>query len=253
MSYLFTESAFVLQDTADVAVVIPTVLRPELNRALESVYAQDFAGRIHLLVGVDDPRGKVPVLPPPPHIALQVFYPGYSTSARNGGLSAPGDGGALRSVLTLLANSPYVAYLDDDNWWAPEHLSNLRQAMAESQADWAFSNRWYVHPDSERPICVDTWESVGPGAGVFKEPFNGFVDPSSLMVNKLACPLVAHCWTMPLAGDPMSADRSVFAYLSANHKGVGTGAATSFYVLGPTDPLHRRRVDWMGMLYEIAA
>jgi hypothetical protein len=252
MTYLFTEAAFDLQEPADVAVVIPTTLRPSLNRALESVYAQDFAGRIHVLVGVDEPRGEIGVPPPPANVALQVFYPGYSTSIRNGGLMAPGDGGALRSVLTLLANSVYVAYLDDDNWWAPEHLRQLHDGLRHGNADWGFSLRWYVHPVSKRPICVDTWESVGPHGGVFRDTFGGFVDPNSLMVNKIACPVVAHCWTMPLAGDPMSADRSVFQYLSANHRGFGSGNATSFYTMSPTDPLHAKRVDWMGMLYEIA-
>ena len=252
MSYLFTEAAFLLQEPMDIAVVIPTTFRPSLKRALESVYAQDFTGRIHVLVGVDEPRGNIELPPPPANVALQAFYPGYSTSVRNGGLMAPGDGGALRSILTLLANAPFVAYLDDDNWWAPEHLRELHAGINAEGADWGFSHRWYVHPGSKRPICVDTWESVGPHAGVFRDAFGGFVDPSSLMVNKIACPVVAHCWLMPLAGDPMSADRSVFQYLSANHRSYKNENPTSFYTLSPTDPLHRKRVDWMGMLYEIA-
>lgn len=253
MAFISTDAPFDLQAPMDVAVVIPTVCRPTLKRALESVYAQDFPGRIHILVGVDEPRGSLETLPAcPENCAVQVYYPGYSTSARNGGLAAAGDGGVLRCVLTHLANAPCVAYLDDDNWWAPEHLRLLREAMVKDQADWAFSLRWYVHPGSQNPVCIDMWESVGPGAGIFKDAFGGFVDPSSLMVNKVACSMAAQCWTIPLRDDPMSADRSVFAYLTGNHKGSGVQSATSFYTINPLDPLHPHRLEWMGALYEIA-
>ena len=37
----------------DVAVVVPTVLRPSLMRAAQSVFDQAFDGTIHLLIGVD--------------------------------------------------------------------------------------------------------------------------------------------------------------------------------------------------------
>jgi hypothetical protein len=162
----------------------------------------------------------------PSHCAVQVFWPGYSTSVRHGGLTPPGDGGALRAILSYLANSPYVAYLDDDNWWAPTHLSDLRRAI--DNADWAFSLRWYVHPFSRRPICVDIWEAVGPGQGLYNKAFGGFVDPSSLMINKLVCPSAPPNWNIASKEDPMGADRYVFDYLSRHHRVCGTGQATTF-------------------------
>ena len=92
MGFLTTKAAFQMQDTMDAAVVIPTTCRPTLRRALESVYAQNFQGRIHVLVGIDVPRGELSMPEAPSHIAVQVLYPGYSTSTRHGGLAAPGDG-----------------------------------------------------------------------------------------------------------------------------------------------------------------
>ena len=244
-----------LQALKDVAVVIPTVLRPSLKQALESVFGQAFSGRIHILIGIDRIAGDAAIIEQvcaacPSHCAVQVFWPGYSTSAHNGGLGLAGDGGALRAILSYLANSPYVAYLDDDNWWGAAHLSQLRQAV--NKADWAFSLRWFVHPVSRRPICVDVWESVGPGQGVFDGNFGGFVDPSSLMINKLACSSAPQYWNFPLEGDPMSADRSVFAHLSRHHKACGTGQPTSFYTLNPRDMLHPLRLQLMGDAYEEA-
>ncbi len=162
----------------------------------------------------------------------------------------PGDGGALRAMLTYLANSPYVAYLDDDNWWAPEHLTQMRAAI--DSAEWSFALRWFVHPQTRRPACIDIWESVGPGQGLFNDRFGGFVDPSCLMINKVACPLAAHHWLFPLEGDPMSADRSVFEFLSKNHKARGTGRPTVYYALQPTDGMHPVRLKLMAGAYERA-
>jgi hypothetical protein len=244
-----------LQEPMDAAVVIPTVLRPSLSQGLHSIFAQKFPGRIHILIGIDNLRGELGLIDAacaarPANCVVQVFWPGYSTSVRHGGLTPPGDGGALRSVLTYLANSPYVAYLDDDNWWEPGHLYQLRRAM--NDAEWAFALRWFVHPETRRPVCVDIWESVGPGQGIFKKNFGGFVDPSCLMINKVACPRAPHHWNFPLAQDPMSADRSVFAFLQQNHKPRGTGRPTVFYTLNANDGLHPTRLRLMGAAYDEA-
>jgi hypothetical protein len=250
--FLRTYADMDLQPPMDAAVIIPTVLRPYLLPALRSVFAQNFPGRIHILVGIDAHRGDLAIIDEacaerPPHCAVQVFWPGYSTAQRNGGLTPPGDGGALRCMLSFLANSPYVAYLDDDNWWGPDHLQQLRSAV--ESAEWGFSLRWFVHPESRRAVCVDTWESVGPGQGMFQEKFGGFVDPSCLMLNKQACPQAPLFWNFPLAGDPMSADRNVFNHLSRQHRWSGTGKPSAFYMMNKNDGLHPMRMRIMGEAY----
>lgn len=254
LSFCYTaRGPFDSQRPFDVAVVIPTTMRPTLRRAVESIYGQDLAGRIQVLIGIDtgvDEPDPLRDLAPPPNFATMRFWPGYSTSARHGGLARAGDGGALRTVLTHLANAPLVAYLDDDNWWAPDHLRTLRQAI--EGVDWAYAHRWFCHPETHAPIRVDDWESTGPGGGIFAERFGGFVDPSCLMIDKTRCPGAAQCWAHPLVDDPMSADRTVFAYLSQNHASRGSGAATAFYVMNPSDGLHEMRAAHMGSAYQEA-
>ena len=247
-----------MQDGFDVAVVIPTVLRPALQHALRSVFVQDLIGRVQVLVGVDVPTGDLSLLDAvcaerPEHCVVQVFYPGYSTSVRHGGLVRAKSGGVLRCILSYLANSPYVAYLDDDNWWRPDHLRLLRDALR--QADWAFSLRWFVHPVSRRTICVDRWESVGPNRGMFRDRFGGFVDPNCLMVNKVTCEAVLPWWNRPLRGDEkgMSEDRSVFAALCRSFIGAGINEPTVFYTVDPKDILHATRIRLMGAAYDRAA
>ncbi len=254
----YAEPGFPLQDRFDVAVVMPTILRPELQDALRSVFAQTIQGRIQILIGIDNAAADLSLLdaacePRPPNCAVQVFYPGYSTSLRHGGLHPAKDGGVLRCVLSYLANSPYIAYLDDDNWWRPDHLQLLRSAMLH--ADWAFSLRWFVHPTSRRAICVDQWESLGPGLGAFNAEFGGFVDANCLMLNKMTCEPVVCEWNRPLEGDPkgMSADRNVFSVLLRYFRGAGTSQPTVFYTLDPDDERHAARLHLMGAAYGEAA
>jgi hypothetical protein len=228
------------------AVILPTLLRPALLRAVRSVYEQRFAQRIQILIGIDKAEGDRALLDQlaaecPPHVALDLFDPGYSTSARHGGLYPNHVTGSLRTLLTYAANSQYVAYLDDDNWWAPDHLSSLREAIAGH--DWSWSHRWFVEPDSAQTICVDEWESVGPDAGMFRERFGGFVDPSSLMIDKLACHEILPAWSLTPFADGRGSDRLVFDRLRSGHQGNGTGLATSFYTIGAADSLHLVRLQ----------
>jgi hypothetical protein len=235
----------------DVAVVIPTVGRPTLERAVQSVFTQDFVGRIQILIGVDvlmgDDRGLLNALvaAAPANQSVLVFDPGYSTAKRNGGFFASGDGGALRTILSYVAHSRLVAYLDDDNWWAMDHLSSLVEAI--SGHDWAYSLRWYVEQESMRPLCIDSWESVGPGAGVFKRRFGGFVDPNCLMIDKVACELALRLWCHPLPDDRkgMSSDRTVFAYLKKEKRSAATKRATAYYTLNPSDINHQKRLRYI--------
>jgi glycosyltransferase involved in cell wall biosynthesis len=241
----FADDDYDLQHAADVAVVIPTILRPLLSEALQSVFEQTLQGRIQVLIGVDKPVGDLAVVSQavqnrPRTCAVQVFYPGYSTSVRHGGLSPAQDGGALRTILTYLANSPYVAYLDDDNWWHPDHLAALCRVIGG--ADWAFAKRWFVDPLTRDTICVDEWESVGPGKGIFLERFGGFVDPSCLMINKLRCAEAIPLWRLPLVNDldGRSADRTVFDVLR-RYRGSATDTPSVYYQIDTNDGMHADR------------
>jgi hypothetical protein len=243
----------------EVAVVIPTVLRPTLRDALRSVFLQDLSARIHVLIGIDALRGNLDMLDEacrdrPEHCVVQVFHPGYSTSVRHGGLHPARDGGVLRTVLTYLANAPIVAYLDDDNWWAPEHLRLASEAI-HGGGQWAYTLRWFVHPVSRRAICVDQWESVGPGNGLFKQTMGGFVDPNCLMIDKMACAGVIPFWTVPLPGDQkaMSADRNVFNMLKSHFRPAAVDTPTVFYQLDPHDGMHPLRLQMIGRAYDDAA
>lgn len=225
------------QAPADIAVVMVTVARPSIAQALESVYRQDFAGTVQILVGIDKPEhGLTPLLDAlrarPRNVAALVLSPGYSTAERHGGLYAASDGGALRTILSYLANSRLLAYLDDDNQWTPGHLGALRRAI--EGFDWAYSLRTFVDERSGQDLCVDIWDSTGPGRGLRKASLGGFVDVNCLMIDKLRAPEVPALWTAPLHQWKATADRRVFVQLRERHSCAWTGRATVRYSIRPT-------------------
>jgi hypothetical protein len=240
----------------DVAVAIPTTLRPSLERAVRSVFGQDFKGRIQVLIGIDTrlhDNGCLDRLRAecPSHVMLTVIDLGYSTSARHGGTYANIFGGAMRTIMSYAAHSKYIAYLDDDDWWAPHHLSSLFAAIAGKV--WAFSYRWMVDNDTGWPICRDEWDSVGPGRGINNERYGGFVSPSNLLIDKYPCHFLLPLWSMAIYQNGVGDDRLVFEALMKHHPWAATGKYTCYYSLRLEDQEHEhhaqelavRNLRWM--------
>ncbi|MGH3416504.1 MAG: glycosyltransferase family 2 protein, partial [Actinocrinis sp.] len=99
-----------------VTTVIPTYKRADtLVAAVESALAQTVSE--HLIIVVDDGGGQVPPLPDDPRIVVVHL-------SRNSAVL-----GVVRNVGIRLARSPFVAFLDDDNSWEPEHLATALAAL----------------------------------------------------------------------------------------------------------------------------
>jgi glycosyltransferase involved in cell wall biosynthesis len=59
------------------------------------------------------------------YISLKEHQGGYGYYARNHGIE--------------ISTAPLIAYLDDDNWWEPNHLETLYAAITRAKATFAFS------------------------------------------------------------------------------------------------------------------
>jgi hypothetical protein len=149
-----------------------------------------------------------------------------STSKRHGGLYPSHYGGALKTILSYAANSRYVTYLDDDNWYAPDHIASMLGAVAGKA--WAFSLRHFVDAASGDLLCPDTWESLGPGRGVYAQAQGGFVDTNCFFIDKLACNDVFPEWAMTRFAGGTGGDRQVLDKLRARPCGTND-AHTVFY------------------------
>ena len=219
-----------LQTPFDVGIIMVTVVRDTLPQSIRSVFAQAFGGRIQVLVGIDRWQGDRAVVETlqreaPSHVAVTMLDLGYSTSQRNGGLYPSHYGGALKTILSYAANSRHVTYLDDDNWYAPDHVATMLAAVKDKA--WAFSLRHFVDAESGRLLCADTWESLGPGRGVYGKAQGGFVDTNCFFIDKLACNDVFPEWAMTRFAGGTGGDRQVLEKL--RDRPFGTNDAHTVY------------------------
>ncbi len=223
-----------LQPPFDVAVVMTTVVRASMQQAIRSVFAQQFEGRIQILIGIDQWKGERVVVDElnaerPSHVAITIVDLGYSTSSRHGGLYPSRFGGALKTILSYAANSRHVTYLDDDNWYAPDHLASMLTAV-EGKA-WAFSLRHFVERKTGEYLCADMWESMGPGRGVYAEAQGGFVDTNCFMLDTQACYDVFPEWAMTRFDGGTGGDRQILQRVADRPWG-SNNAPTVFYRTG---------------------
>lgn len=223
-----------LQQPFDAAVIITTTLRPSLKRAVESIFKQDHNGRIQIMLGIDKKEGDVGIIDSlkadcPDNMAITVIDNGYSTAKRNGGLYTSFSGGSMRTVLSYAANSRYITYLDDDNWYAPYHLNQLLSVIPGKA--WAFSLRWFVDQATNKILCVDDFVSVGTNKGVFAKAFGGFVDTNCMLIDKLQLHQVLPFWCMALMANGTAADQRVSQAIRKSRLPHGFTARPSVYYI----------------------
>lgn len=132
-------AAFPPLPAARVTTVIATYRRPEmLQRAVSSALAQSV--REHVVIVMDD-GGGLPELPTDPRLRM------CSLSANTA------VAGIVRNVGIRLAQSEYLAFLDDDNEWDPGHLEVTLAALSEGPSgrrpDLVYTALRRVLPDGE--------------------------------------------------------------------------------------------------------
>ncbi|GGU23669.1 glycosyltransferase family 2 protein [Streptomyces daghestanicus] len=129
-----------------VATVIATHRRPEaLRAAVRSALEQTV--RDQVVVVVDDGAG-LPELPADPRL--------FAVSlTRNTGVA-----GVVRNVGIRLTRSRYVAFLDDDNRWEPDHLERALAVLdAPGGPDGVYTALRRVLPDgTERDVLSVPWD-----------------------------------------------------------------------------------------------
>jgi len=104
-------------DAPLVSVVIPTVLRPRLARAVAHARGQEVPGRVEVVVAVDTVPGDD---------ELRAVSELADTVVLTGGRRGAG---TARNLGVEASTAPYVAFLDDDDEWHPGHLAAAIAAL----------------------------------------------------------------------------------------------------------------------------
>jgi GT2 family glycosyltransferase/SAM-dependent methyltransferase/Flp pilus assembly protein TadD len=128
-----------------VSVIVPTCNRPDrLREALQSVLAQSYRDFEVIVVndGAVDVGAAVDALNTDGRITL-------IKHDRNRGLAA------ARNTGLRMARGKYIAYLDDDDRYLPDHLETLVTALRKGLYKVAYSDAWRVHERCERERYVE--------------------------------------------------------------------------------------------------
>ncbi|HEV7367946.1 tetratricopeptide repeat protein [Arenibaculum sp.] len=144
-----------------VTVIVPTVGAASLGKALASVAAQTHP-RIELIVAVDGEEHAPPVEDALSRLGPEVA-PILLRVPRNTGANGF-NGHRLYATASFLAEGHFVCFLDEDNWWDPDHVAALVRVAVDHQLAWTHSLRTLWLPDGgflDRDDCdsLGAWPS----------------------------------------------------------------------------------------------
>lgn len=134
-------------------VIIPTTGAPTLRQAIVSVLAQTVASQCYVVV---DGRGNYDRT----DLIVQEFDKKINVAYLPENVGANGFyGHRVYAAFTHLVNTEYLCYLDQDNWFEPEHIEHCLSTIDRKQLQWSYSLRNIYN--GERFACQDNCESLG--------------------------------------------------------------------------------------------
>jgi glycosyltransferase involved in cell wall biosynthesis len=168
-----------LKDEPSVSVVIPAYkARNYLKDSLSSVATQVYSNLDVLIIDDCSPEPIDDILAEyaentsaPPHRLLR--------HDQNQGL------GASRNTGIKNARGEYIAFLDHDDVWKPDHVSNLMRHLLQDKADLAFCS--VIQFDSDPETSLGLW---GPPNNELEEDFMfslfkmSFITPSATLIRR---------------------------------------------------------------------
>jgi len=199
-----------------VIVITPTIGSPKLADAIESVQRQTYGNLEHLVVvdGYDYEDATNEAF----RSAWQRFPDGSLKSARamilpynTGGNGFYGH--RIYSGVPHLLNADYIFFLDEDNWYEPDHVKSMVEVLDQGN-DFAHSLRKIYNPDKTF-VCDDNCEALGKWPIYFTHNDPQYlIDTSSFAFNREFIQKTCHLWHSGWGGDR----RYFYSIMAANPK-----------------------------------
>ena len=179
-----------------VAIVTPTIGSEHLQRCLDSVRKQSYKDIEHYIFidGKEHEEKVRTITKNETHILLE----------QNVGKGWYGH--RVYSACSFLVNADAICYLDEDNWFEPEHVKELVRALGDKE--WAYSLRKIYDKQGEY-LCEDNCESLGKWPVYFNDKVH-HIDTSSFIVRRDIAVRIGHAWY-----GQWGADRQFFTALSS--------------------------------------
>ena len=193
-----------------VVVITPTIGSPKLADAVESVANQTYKNLKHLIVvdGTEYFDSSIDNIPFGKDTNIQILPLPYNTGA-NGF-----NGQRIYASIPHLVNADYVFFLDEDNWYNPNHVKTLVETIEKNNLDWAYSLRKVYTPDKQY-IIDDNCESLGKWPIYFTHDNPQYlIDTSAFAFTKKFIKQTCHLWHSGAWGE----DRRYFYAIKDNSK-----------------------------------
>jgi len=180
-----------------VTVITPTIGSPKLKDAIESVKNQTYKCK-HLLV-VD---GQDYLDQATSYIDNGVqFVVSPENTGKTGGNFY---GHRIYAAYPHLINSDYILFLDEDNWYEPNHVETLIEKIEKKNLDFSFSLRKIYDPNRTY-LLDDNCESLGrwPIFMSRQSPHGAqyLIDTSSFCFKREFIQQTCHLWHSGWGGD----------------------------------------------------
>ena len=182
-----------------VAVVTPTIGSEHLAECVASVQNQSYENLTHyIFIDGDKEHGN------------KVWYQledatKVKTIRLEENVGRGWYGHRVYAACSFLVNADIICYLDEDNWFDPNHVSSLVSEI-ENGSDWAYSLRRIYDKNGEF-VCEDNCESLGKWPVYFNDSVF-HIDTSSFAVKRDVATHIGHAWYAQ-----WGADRHFFAHL----------------------------------------
>lgn len=147
-----------------VSVIVPTYNRPErLGEALASINAQTFQDLEIIVINDGD-------------VDVETVVRSHNGAGRITSITHDQNRGlaAARNTGIRAAKGKYIAYLDDDDRYLPDHLETLVSFLEHSEYKVAYTDAWRVHERLENGCHIETGRDL-----LYSYDFN----PANLLVS----------------------------------------------------------------------
>jgi len=191
-----------------VTVVTPTTGNPCVLRAVESVAAQSYKPVQHLVV-IDNPEAPAKIKSAIRQYNVDVIELPYATGKDRF------NGHRIYGASAFLGKGDFFCYLDEDNWFDPDHIASLIEVIRRGFA-WAFSFRKIVDIEGNF-ICNDDCESLGKWPSALAEN-DYLIDTNCYLLPRMAAVVSSPVWYRQ-AREPNvpEADRALLSFLLAQN------------------------------------
>ena len=199
-----------------VMVITPTTGKSVVNDAINSVANQTIETE-HLLV-IDGGTAELQYN----YIAQGEHCPTTIVLPENVGADG-WYGHRVYAAMPLMVNADYILFLDEDNWFEPNHVETMINKIKSKDLMWAYSLR-RICDESGQYVCDDDCESLGRYPAFYDHSLN-FVDTNCYCFRREFLVTVAHSFY-----GKWGADRPFYKAASTSLPAFGcTGEATVNY------------------------